>query len=53
MKCFAIALLLLSSPVLSQEVKPDDSMKDCPMHAQHQQAQDTGLGVAKVALAGE
>jgi TusA-related sulfurtransferase len=31
----ALSLLLLSSPLLSQEAKSDDSMKDCPMHAQH------------------
>ncbi|SPE27829.1 conserved exported hypothetical protein [Candidatus Sulfotelmatobacter sp. SbA7] len=36
MKRFVIALaLLLASPVLAQEVKPDDTMKDCPMHDQH------------------
>ena len=37
MNCLAIALSLslLSSPLLSQDAKPDDSMKDCPMHAQH------------------
>jgi TusA-related sulfurtransferase len=36
MNHLAIALLLslLSSPLLSQEGKPDDSMKDCPMHAE-------------------
>ena len=41
MKHLIIALLLsqLPSPLLSQEAKPDNSMKDCPMHAQHQ-AQD-------------
>ena len=31
----ALSLSLLSSPLFSQEAKPDDSMKDCPMHAQH------------------
>jgi TusA-related sulfurtransferase len=38
----ALSLSLLSSPLLSQEAKSDDSMKDCPMHAQHaaQQAHD-------------
>jgi len=30
----ALSLSLLASPLLSQEAKPDDSMKDCPMHAQ-------------------
>jgi len=30
-----LALLLLGSPLSAQEAKPDDSMKDCPMHAQH------------------
>jgi TusA-related sulfurtransferase len=36
MKRFVIALaLLLASPVFAQEAKPDDSMKDCPMHDQH------------------
>jgi hypothetical protein len=36
MKLFVVALaLLLASPVLAQEAKPDDSMKDCPMHDQH------------------
>jgi len=30
----ALSLSLLSSPLLSQEAKSDDSMKDCPMHAQ-------------------
>ena len=32
----ALSLSLLSSPLLSQEAKSDDSMKDCPMHAQQQ-----------------
>jgi TusA-related sulfurtransferase len=38
----ALSLSLLSSPLLSQEAKSDDSMKACPMHAQHaaQQAHD-------------
>lgn len=31
----ALSLSLLASPLLSQEAKLDDSMKDCPMHAQH------------------
>jgi hypothetical protein len=31
----ALALLLLGSPISAQETKPADSMKDCPMHAQH------------------
>jgi len=37
MNRFAIvlSLSLLASPVLAQEAKPDDSMKDCPMHDQH------------------
>ena len=36
MKRFVIALaLLLALPALAQEAKPDDSMKDCPMHDQH------------------
>jgi len=37
MKCFAIALSLslLALPGLAQEPKPDDSMKDCPMHDLH------------------
>src|ERR1700745_1361648 len=30
-----LALSLLGSPLSAQEAKPDDSMKDCPMHAQH------------------
>jgi TusA-related sulfurtransferase len=30
-----LALLLLGSPLFAQETKPADSMKDCPMHAQH------------------
>ena len=30
-----LALLLLGSPIFAQETKPADSMKDCPMHAQH------------------
>jgi TusA-related sulfurtransferase len=37
MNRFAIvlSLTLLASPILAQEAKPDDSMKDCPMHDQH------------------
>jgi TusA-related sulfurtransferase len=36
MKHFVIALaLLLALPGFVQEVKPDESMKDCPMHDQH------------------
>ena len=36
MNRFVIALaLLLALPVFAQEAKPDDSMKDCPMHDQH------------------
>lgn len=37
MNRFAIvlSLSLLALPVLAQEAKPDDSMKDCPMHDQH------------------
>jgi len=36
MKCFVLALaLLLALPGFAQEVKPDESMKDCPMHDQH------------------
>lgn len=37
MNCFAIvlSLSLLVSPVFAQDAKPDDSMKDCPMHDQH------------------
>lgn len=31
----ALALSLLSSTLLSQEAKPNDTMKDCPMHEQH------------------
>jgi len=31
----AFLLFLLTSPVLGQEAKPDDTMKDCPMHNQH------------------
>jgi TusA-related sulfurtransferase len=27
--------LVLAFPVLAQEAKPDDTMKDCPMHNQH------------------
>jgi len=27
--------LLLAFPVLAQQAKPDDTMKDCPMHDQH------------------
>jgi hypothetical protein len=27
--------LLLAFPVLAQDAKPDDTMKDCPMHDQH------------------
>jgi hypothetical protein len=34
-----LAMLLLGSPIFAQEAKPADSMKDCPMHAQHM-AQD-------------
>jgi hypothetical protein len=30
----ALSLSLLSSPLFSQDAKPNDSMKDCPMHAQ-------------------
>ena len=30
----ALSLSLLALPVLAQEAKPDDSMKDCPMHDQ-------------------
>jgi hypothetical protein len=30
-----LALLLLASPIAAPETKPADSMKDCPMHAQH------------------
>jgi hypothetical protein len=30
-----LALLLLGLPISKQEAKPPDSMKDCPMHAQH------------------
>lgn len=30
-----LSLLLLAPPLLAQEAKPDHSMKDCPMHAQH------------------
>ena len=41
MKQLAVALSfsLLASTLLAQEVKPDDSMKDCPMHAQHMASQ--------------
>jgi hypothetical protein len=36
MKLFVIALaLLLTLPGFAQEAKPDNSMKDCPMHDQH------------------
>jgi TusA-related sulfurtransferase len=36
MKRLVIAFsLLLAIPVLAQEAKPDDTMKDCPMHDQH------------------
>ncbi len=37
MKHFVLALLLslFASPILAQEAKPDDTMKDCPMHDQH------------------
>jgi hypothetical protein len=37
MNRFAIvlSLSLLVSPVFAQDAKPDDSMKDCPMHDQH------------------
>jgi len=31
----ALSLSLVSSPLLSQVAQSDDSMKDCPMHAQH------------------
>jgi hypothetical protein len=31
----ALSLSLVALPVLAQEAKPDDSMKDCPMHDQH------------------
>jgi len=31
----ALALLLLGFPIFAQGTKPADSMKDCPMHAQH------------------
>jgi len=30
-----ISLSLFVSPVLAQEAKPDDTMKNCPMHQQH------------------
>jgi hypothetical protein len=30
-----LSFSLLASPLLSQEAKPNDSMKDCPMHNQH------------------
>ncbi len=30
-----LSLSLLSSPLLSQEAKSGESVKDCPMHAQH------------------
>jgi len=30
-----LAMLLLALPTFAQETKPADSMKDCPMHAQH------------------
>jgi hypothetical protein len=35
----ALSLSVLSSPLFSQEAKPDESMKDCPMHAQHMASQ--------------
>jgi hypothetical protein len=37
MKHFVLALLLslYVSPIFAQEAKPDDAMKDCPMHDQH------------------
>jgi hypothetical protein len=37
MKYLAVALSLsfFSPSLFAQEAKPDDSMKDCPMHAQH------------------
>lgn len=37
MNCFAIviSLSLLALPGLAQQARPDDSMKDCPMHDQH------------------
>jgi len=36
MNRFVIAFsLLLALPVLAQESKPDNTMKDCPMHDQH------------------
>jgi len=31
----ALLLSLFASPVFAQEAKPDDAMKDCPMHDQH------------------
>lgn len=34
-----LALLLLGLPISAQETKPVDSMKDCPMHAQHMDQQ--------------
>jgi TusA-related sulfurtransferase len=30
-----LSLSLFVSPVLAQEAKPDDTMKNCPMHQQH------------------
>ncbi len=30
-----LSLLLLGAPISAQETKPADSMKDCPLHAQH------------------
>src|SRR5579862_337796 len=43
MKHFVLALLLslFASPILAQEAKPDDTMKDCPMHDQHTAHQAT------------
>jgi hypothetical protein len=31
----ALSLSLFASPVFAQEAKPDETMKDCPMHDQH------------------
>ena len=31
----ALSLSLFALPVFAQEAKPDDTMKDCPMHDQH------------------
>ncbi len=47
MNYLAVALLLslISSPLFSQESKPDDSVKECPMHSQHM-AQAHNGGVA-------